>query len=105
MIFKFFICFGAHLYKAVEAHECKAIHFLKLAVRYSVLIGIKIAYAAENKSRRISYLAVYLAELLQYILGNADIGMIIRRCDPQPQYICAVLADYIVRIYGVAKRF
>ena len=70
---------------------------------YTVGIRIKIGKVAEHIARRVADLSVCVRKLFEDFRGDADIGMVVGRSDPQTQDICAVLIHNLLRQNAVAE--
>ena len=54
-------------------------------------IGIEIAEVCHHDTRGVSDLSVRLGKLLEDVIRNADVNLIVARCDPEADEVCAVL--------------
>ena len=70
---------------------------------YTVGIRIKIGKVAEHIARCVADLSVCVRKLFEDFRGDADIGMVVGRSDPQTQDICAVLIHNLLRQNAVAE--
>ena len=104
MIFEILISLVYLVHELGELCDRPSVYLQHLFGLYKV-IGIKVCDISEDISRGISNLEIHLGKLLEDLLGNSYIDAVIGRSNPESQYICAILLNYIEGIDSVAERF
>ena len=68
------------------------------------MVGVEALQVAQAVPGGIPELQVVLAQLLENLLGAADVGVVIRSPRPQPDDVRAVLLDQLIGVHAVAQR-
>ena len=89
----------------VETAVGPLVQFGQLVGGNPVGVGVEAVEVAENKPGGVADLAVGVGQLLEDLLGAADIGVVVGRGDPQPEDVGAVLFDDLFRGDRVAGGF
>ena len=69
--------------QVVKLRQRPLVQFCQLLKRNQIFVGVKITDIAKDIARGIADLSVNLGKFLKNIAGNADIGMLVGRCNPQ----------------------
>ena len=95
-----------HLFNhPAETTEDPAIHLKHLVPRESVFCRIKIVEVAQKEPYGVSHLAVRVHQPLKNVLRYPNIVAIVLCSHPQPQNVCPVLLDYLLRRDDVTQAF
>ena len=88
-------------------HSCQspAIQLLQLIIRYRVGIRVEVVQVTQDIAGGVADFSVYLAELLEDVVGNTDVGMVVGGSNPQTQDVCTEFIGDLRWVDTVAQRF
>ncbi len=83
--------------------EQPPIDVLQLIGPEHVGFWIEIPEVSKHEPDGVSDLSIGINELIEYLLGDANINGIIGRHGPEPDDICSVLLYYLLRCNGISQ--